>query len=168
MQLTQELVKELFDYKDGFLYYKIKPRNGINIGDIAGCLHKQKSGDRYSIGLKGNDYLNSRLVFLWHKGYLPDIIDHKDRNQMNDKIENLREATYTQNSTNTSKRKNASSQYLGVSYIKNNKKYRAAIRINKIGFSLGYYKTEIEAAMAYNESAKVHHGEFANLNIINF
>jgi len=55
-------------------------------------------------------------------------------------------------------------KYLGVSY---NRKYiRAKISVNGKNINLGYFKTEIDAAIAYNEAAIKYHGEFANLNKI--
>lgn len=161
--LTQELVKSLFDYKDGFLYWKtITKYSNIKIGQKAGCFN----GNRiHYTRIGGNKTLTHRIIFLWHHGYLPKVVDHKDRNCENNRIENLREATRMQNSQNRTSAKNSSSKYLGVHhYLK--RKWHAAIRVNKILKSIGYFKTEEEAALAYNKAAVKYHGEFANLNII--
>lgn len=167
INLSQDLLKEFFEYKDGFLYWKVKRKPQINIGDRAGTLHKYKSGDRYSVGISGKTYLNARLIFLFHYGYLPVEVDHKDRNQLNDKIENLRPASKHENMRNISSRKNSSSKYLGVCREKRYNKWYANIYIDgKLKF-LGSFETEEQAALAYNEAAKVHYKEFANLNIIN-
>lgn len=164
--ITQELVKQLFDYKNGFLYWKIT-HNQVKIGDKAGTLHHLKGGDRLVTGINNKTYLNSRLIFLYHKGFLPKEVDHIDRNKLNDKINNLRAASRIQNMKNKSSQKNSSSKYVGVSFHKKTKKWYAQIRIDGRLKFLGGFKIEDEAAAAYNKAAEIHHGEFANLNKLN-
>lgn len=101
------------------------------------------------------------------------IIDHDDHNGLNNQKANLRIATYTQNNSNRSKIPNCSSKYKGVCvvyYKRPNKTYMywaASIKKDKKMTRIGHYKTEIEAAIAYNEKAKEFFGEFAHINIIN-
>lgn len=110
------------------------------------------------------------------------LIDHIDRNGLNNQKNNLREATKSQNGMN--KNPYGSSKYLGVCLYRYRKKkflkksqiikyyYPTRIRwvakINIHGRSqhLGIFTTEEAAALAYNEAAKKYHGEFANLNVI--
>lgn len=167
MKLTQELVKQLFDYHpDGYLMWKIKPKNQtIEIGDRAGYIEYTKTKPRYRVTVNNSAYLVSRIIFLYHKGYLPPEVDHEDRNPLNDKIENLRAATRAQNMGNTRSRKNSTSKYLGV-YLKCGKLWCAQIRAQGKQRYLGSHKTEELAALAYNREAVRFHGEFANLNII--
>jgi len=88
-------------------------------------------------------------------------VDHKDQNGLNNCKTNLRRVSNGQNQMN--KRSSGVSKYLGVSY--DHKKYiKAAIRTNGNITQLGYFKTEEEAAKAYDKAAKEQHGEFANLN----
>lgn len=56
MELTQDLLKEYFDYKDGFLYWKIN-RQSIKNGDRAGCVNK--ANNRHYIRINGKNYLSS-------------------------------------------------------------------------------------------------------------
>lgn len=104
------------------------------------------------------------MIFLWNHGYLPKIVDHIDHNTLNDKIENLREASSSENNKNRMSRKNSTSQYLGVHW--EGKKWRVQIMVNKKLKHIGCFLTEIEAALAYNKAAVMYHKEFANLNII--
>lgn len=88
--------------------------------------------------------------------------DHKDRDGLNNQRNNLRDCTHRQNNMN--RKSFGSSKYVGVSYSKIQNKYIARIRINGEQVFLGSFKNEIKAAHAYDEAAKIHHGEFANLN----
>jgi hypothetical protein len=115
MEITPELVKQIFDYHpDGYLTWKIKFAKRIEIGRRVGRPENREGGARNMFKIKTKHYYCSRLIFLWHNGYLPPIVDHRDRNKLNDKIENLRAATPSENSRNTPIRKNSTSKYLGV------------------------------------------------------
>ena len=90
--------------------------NKVKSGDIAGSLNK--TNKYYQIRLNYKNYLVHRLIFLYHHNYLPKVIDHIDRNKLNNKIENLREVTHSQNLMNCKSYKNSSSKYKGVTWIK--------------------------------------------------
>ncbi len=168
-ELTQDLVQSFFNYKDGFLYWKkLHPySHSVKIGDKAGGVHTKQNGQqRCEITLNRISYQASRLIFLYHKGYLPKIVDHKDRDTLNDRIENIRAASKSENNRNRTAAKNKTSNYLGVSFYKKYQKWHAQIKINGIVKHICYSVDEKDAAMAYNLKAKQHHGEFANLNII--
>lgn len=168
MELTQELVKSLFDYRNGFLYWKNRPKFSPELtGNPAGYLNKRSTGDRRMVTIDYKDYQASRIIFLWHNGYLPKEVDHEDRNTLNDKIENLRAATRTENSANRvfkpSDRK--TSIYKGVRLHKA-KYWHAQIKFGNRTKHIGTFKTEGLAALAYNREAVRCFGEFAYLNII--
>ena len=92
-------------------------------------------------------------------------VDHKNGNGLDNRKDNLREATPTQNSQNSKKQNNKShSQYKGVFWAKDRNKWRAGISFNEKYTILGTFTDEIEAAKAYDKKAKELHGEFARLN----
>lgn len=184
--LTQEYVKEIFDYKDGFLYWKkLNPGNyngKAKIGEKAGSVSLTHSGPRRMVRIKKYTYYTSRIIFFYHHGYFPEFVDHKDRDKSNEKIDNLRAATASENSRNRTSNKGSSSKYLGVSYCQRTTR-RILKTTGEMGFwsyprwaatitiagkfkHLGYFKTEIEAAIAFNSAAKEHYKEFANLNVL--
>lgn len=166
MVINRKNVKEIFDYHpDGYLTWKVKFAKRIEIGRRVGHPENREGGARNMFKIRKKHYYCSRVIFLYHKGYLPKSVDHKDRDKLNDKIENLRAASLEQNSRNTTPRKNSTSKYLGV-YLAHGKYWNAAIRVNKKTKYLGSFKTEEEAAIAYNVAAKIYHKEFANLNVI--
>lgn len=93
-------------------------------------------------------------------------VDHKDHNGLNNQKENIRRATPSQNCANIKPKEGKTSKFLGVSKRTDNGKWKAEIRKNNIGYRLGTFNNEVDAAKAYNEAAKKLHGEFANLNTI--
>lgn len=92
------------------------------------------------------------------------IIDHKDGDGLNNVRQNLRFATVSQNSQNMSKCvTKASSRYKGVS-ARQGGKFIAYIKINRKLIHLGTFKSEVDAAMAYDVKAIEYFGEFAKPN----
>jgi hypothetical protein len=93
------------------------------------------------------------------------VADHINHDGMDNRKANLRAATRGQNVRNRKKfAKSGSSKYKGVSSKKKTGKWVARISVNNKIKYLGCFKDEIEAARAYDEAAKIHHGEFACLN----
>ena len=117
--LTKEYLHTLFDYKDGELYWKIRPANCIQIGDKAGCLD---TNGYYKIRIHKRMHGTHRIIFAMHHGYFPKQIDHIDRNTKNNKIENLRDASAAQNMWNTLKNPRNTSGYKNVLWRKDKKK----------------------------------------------
>ncbi len=94
------------------------------------------------------------------------MTDHSDRNGLNNQRYNLREASCQENNRNATRQKNNTTGYRGVDYNKDHKAFRARVNVNRKSVYCRYFKTATEAALAYNEAAKIHFGEFANLNVI--
>jgi hypothetical protein len=104
---TQELLQSLFSYhEDG---YFISKKTGKVVGD------KVHAGRDYiRLCLKNKQYPFHRMVFLYHNGYLPEMLDHIDNNKVNNRIENLRPVTFQQNALNKKHMSTSSSPYKGV------------------------------------------------------
>jgi hypothetical protein len=103
-------------------------------------------------------------IFLFHHGYIPTRIDHVDGNTSNNKIENLRAATQSQNMGNSKMKSTNTSGYKGVSFRKDTNKWNASIMVNGKHISLGSYENKEDAAKAYSIGAKQHFKEFAKLD----
>ena len=165
MVITQEFLKRTLDYnlETGEMVW-IKPNKYHNelIGRPAGGVQCTGSNKAYwNISLMGKKYKRSRLAWLWMTGRFPkNCIDHKDGNSLNDKWENLREATITQNAWNHKKRKRKCALPMGVRETANGK-YLARIGYLKKQFTIGTFETVEEAQSAYLKEREKRFGEFA-------
>ena len=85
-------VKELFEYdrEAGKLFWKVATSRRIKVGREAGSIDTE--GYRI-VEIDGKKYKVHRLIFLIEHGYLPEFIDHKDSNPLNNHISNLRECS---------------------------------------------------------------------------
>jgi hypothetical protein len=95
------------------------------------------------------------------------FVDHLDHNTLNNTEENLRLVTNSQNQMNRKKKPNTTSTHKGVYFHKHRKKWLARITVNGERKTLGYFQTESEAALCYNEFAINLFGQFALLNTVN-
>lgn len=157
--LTQEYVNELFVYKDGVLYWA-KPRQCVKVGRAAGC----PEGHGYlQTRVDGRKYLNHRIIYLMHHGYMPKYIDHVDGDPTNNRVENLRPTSLLGNAHNRRIGKNNTSGVKGVTWNKASGKWQAQIRIGSGKRKyLGLFDTLNAAAEALHTERIKHHKEFAN------
>ena len=157
MTLSAELVRHLFEYRDGWLYRKVQ-QGPARVGDRAGG----KDGRGYlQIRVQNRKQLAHRLIFLWHSGWLPREVDHIDGNKTNNRIENLRAATAFQNHQNSRRPQNSTSGVKGVYWDKQSHKWRARCRVDGVQHNVGYFGSLSDAAQAVRRFRQQHHGEFA-------
>jgi len=155
-----------FEYKDGYLYWKeIKNKRNENkpVGHINGCGYRiisiwNKETKKYKT------YLMHRITFLMHHGHLPKVVDHIDGNKDNNKIENLRAATYSENLHNSKRNKRSTTGYKGVKWSKQKQKFIGIVHSNYKEYYAGSYTTIEEAAKATTELRNKLHGAFAKHN----
>jgi hypothetical protein len=124
--ITQELVKELFDYRDGALYRKTA-KTERQVSEAVGTVN----GMGYLVvSIKSKLYRVHRLIYLYHHGYLPALVDHANNNQLDNRIENLRPATKSQNAQNSKRRVTNISGIKGVGWDKSRKQWKVDIKIH--------------------------------------
>lgn len=173
-----------YDMDSGQLFWKERPASDFkSLGKFLRW-HKQCSGK--SIGTKCHTqkgephrlsvkitiagirytYSAHRIIFGIMGVEIPEgmEVDHRDKNPFNNKWENLRVATPSQNQCNKPSTRHKYNMPKGVNFS-NNKKfpYFAAINLNKKQIHLGIFKTIQEASEAYIDASKIYHGEFARV-----
>ena len=156
---TQKYLQELFDYKDGNLYWKGMRGTKNYAGERAGS--RLPTGYEH-IMIDGKYIYSHRAIFLYHHGYLPKILDHINGIRNDNKIENLREVTAFQNAWNT-KTKIGISGIKGVTWDKAHKKWMAQLRANNKKIYIGRFTCLKEAEAAYKKYLAEHHGEFTRV-----
>ncbi len=141
-----------FKYEDDKMYKLNKHTNKWS------CCNDSKQNKFGYIHIRINEkrYYLHRLIYKYFNEDF-DItdtsknnqIDHININKSNNKIENLRILTCSQNSRNIKKKENCSSKYIGVSWDKN--RWRARIQINGKKKYLGSFTNEEDAYLAYKK-----------------
>lgn len=164
MKLTQEEACALFSYESGLLRRKASTGPRSIVGEIAG---QRKTREGYfSVQIRGKAHKVHQLVFLMLRGFIPDEIDHINGDRSDNRIENLRAVTRSQNCANQLTQKRSVSGFKGVTRIRRNGKWRARIKVSQVEYFLGLFDTPEAAAAAYNQAASLHFGEFARTNQI--
>lgn len=167
--LTQARLKSLLNYDPltGVFTWRVRRGPSANAGDIAGSISKAgmtKGGGYRKICVDGAQYYSHRLAFLYMAGEMPKAkIDHKDRDRDNNKFDNLRNATVSQNAANCEIRRDNTSGFKGVSWNKNAGKWIASIQCQGVYKYLGLYLTVEEAHLAYCLAAKDLFREFSGV-----
>ena len=114
------------------------------------------------IMIDGERFKGHHLMwFFVYNKWPEDEIDHINHNKLDNRIENLREATNSQNKMNRKRQRNSTSGYKGVVYSKRWKCWRARIGVAKTRLHLGSFKTPEEAYRTYCSAIQKYHGEFA-------
>ncbi len=149
--ITQEHLKSSFRYVDGNL---IKIKNGKTVGSNANGYLQTK--------IKNKCLFLHRLIYLYHYGFMPEYVDHIDQDTLNNKIENLRSCTKSQNSHNQKIRKNNKSGLKGVYWNKRCKKWHAQIGLKMKRKHLGFFNNLNDANEAMDVARAKYHKEFAS------
>lgn len=96
--------------------------------------------------------------------YKPGVVfDHINTKHTDNRKQNLRECSHSQNMANRKKTYFSSSMYKGVHWVRTHRKWAARIYCGKSIF-LGYFDNEFDAAKAYDNAALNFFKEFANIN----
>jgi len=154
---TLQELKEYLDYnpETGKVYWRKSPAHAVQAGKEAGCFCK--SSGRYLICFRSKLHHAGRLIWFYMTGQWPEgVIDHKDRNPLNNRWDNLRDVDKVINNQNSIvARSHNKCGYRGVSTTKWG--FQARIFKNKVIYQLGYYPTAEEAHEAYMKAKRELH-----------
>lgn len=157
--ITQNYLKSILHYNpETGVFIWINSRRGGWNGKTAG----RRDGRYFRIEILKKGYLIHRLAWLYMFGYIPECIDHINGDTSDNRIQNLRVATRSQNSMNQKLKSNSTSGIKGVHWHKVMNKWMAHITINQKLFRLGYFDDIDDAEKAVIEARNRLHGEFAN------
>ncbi len=182
---SADLLREMFDVnrETGVLTWRERPvdhftsEHGQKIfntkysGRVAGTLSLRRGGRKYlTVNLgrnhRANHFLVHRIVWTILNGEMPEgmDIDHINGNGTDNRPENLRMASRSENICNTRPRPRKHMMPRGVYYHAHSGLYRAEIKVMGKTISLGYYKLKSIAAVVRAKAAIKHHGAFARFN----
>lgn len=162
--LTQARLKELCTYD---------PETGEFIALTARCNGQHKAGgplggitginnNKYYVAkLDGKAYGMHRLAWLYVHGWLPRLVDHRDGNPLNNRIENLRPADDAKNAHNRKKPKNSTTGVKGVTWRASRQSWEACVVVNGVRAYRKLFKSFDDAAEAIKKAREELHGEFA-------
>jgi hypothetical protein len=156
--ITQDNLKDYFTYKDGNLFWKRQPSRRITVGSIAGNLTER---GYIQVKVFNKRFYAHRIIFFMFNGYFPQELDHIDGNKSNNRIENLRDSTKSQNNMNSKKRKDNTSGTKGITWDKRCNKWKVQGQANNIKYYLGRYDDMELAKKVIYEFRKQHHNEYA-------
>lgn len=150
-KLNQRLVRKLFRYENGNLFWRVRTNSRICFDRPVGVPHT--NGYVTTKIFRRTMYVH-RLVYLFCKGTTPKYIDHINRKRDDNRIENLRECSHSDNHGNRER-------LGGIKFNEKHGNWKARITKNKTHFWLGTFPTKAEAVEAYNKASKKLFGSFA-------
>lgn len=170
--VSLEFLKETFYYKDGILYWKERPRHHFEsdwshkrfnlqkANTEAGIL--DKSGYKTtSFRINGKKFKTKVHRIIWYITHneVPNVIDHIDRNKLNNNLDNLRNVSHWENRLNTE-------NFKGTNFHKATGKWVAQYYEGKKRIHLGLFNSEWEAIQAYRAKALEHRGVDLNRQFV--
>ena len=153
MKLSQEKLKSIFEYDPvtGVMRWKESRSNMIK-NSIAGSIHS--SGYKV-VTIESGSYKMHRIIWIMLFDNIPNgfYIDHINGNKIDNRLENLRLATNSQNQQNRPAPKNSSSGYRGVTWHKQMQQWMARIGHHGQRTTIGFFNTAEDAYEAYKKEA---------------
>lgn len=152
---SQKLLRQLFIYSfvEGVLYWRNQP------GKPAGSTRGRRGYARITINYQS--YSRHRLVWAYFYGDPgSQIIDHINRVRNDDRLENLRIATESENRRSSAMYRTNTSGFKGVTFEKSVGRWKAYIYVQNRRIHLGIFASKLEAADAYQKASQKFHGAF--------
>lgn len=162
--VTQEFIKDRFNYEDGKLFWKKTFTNRVKSGMIAGTRNQLGYIQiNISINKKKHIFLAHRLIYLYHYGFMPKEIDHINLDKSDNRIENLREATRSQNIVNNKPRKDNVSGHRGIYFCKRSNKWIGRIWFNNKKIWAKSFLTLNDAIFERKKQMSIYYKDFVRI-----
>jgi len=148
-----------YDAVSGLLYIKNSTNPRTKVGEI--CGYRGPNGYlRVKINYK--PFMVHRVIWAMVHGAWPkEMIDHINGARDDNRLENLRDATCSENLWNQGIAKNNKSGVKGVSWSAQNQKWKAVVKFKRKPNFIGYFNTLEDADAAIREAREKLHGQFA-------
>jgi hypothetical protein len=159
--ITQERIWELLLYREGDLFWRFKTGSQA-AGNRAG---NDREDGYVRIKIDRKLFMAHRLIWIYHYGPVPldQEIDHIDGNPSNNRIENLRLASHSQNGFNMKLPRHSTTGLKGVTYDKRKLLWRAYITVHKKRIWLGDFSSAEKAHAVRVAAAQELHGDFVRI-----
>lgn len=132
------------------------------VGEQAGGINRNGKSTYIQIYLDGRNYHAHVLAWFWMTGSWPTVqVDHEDCDGTNNRWDNLRQASQSQNNANQRLSVANTSGYKGVHWNSHAGKWAASIQRDGTSHHIGYFIDPQKAHAAYLSKAKEFFGEFA-------
>ena len=157
--LSWEEADAAFYCRDGLLYRKVATVNCRPLDEPVGTLRPSGYAE---VSYRGELWKVHRIVFLLAYGFMPPEVDHANGNTRDNRPENLRAATRSQNTMNARKRRDNTSGVKGVTWSAQKGKWKARIQVNGKRLHAGFSDDPQELALRLDAMRANLHGDFAN------
>lgn len=175
-ELTQARARSLFNYNPGTgeLTWRDRPREDFATqrgwrvfqtqcaGKVASAKAVMGANTYLVVRFDGRLHLQHHVIWVYMTGEeLECLIDHQDGDGTNNRWDNIRPATYSQNHANRKYQGRTVSGLKGAFYDKKNKRWESRIGLNGKTKFIGRFDTAEDAHNAYMAAAREHYGKFA-------
>lgn len=149
-------IEQCLDYSPstGLLVWKHRSARCVHVGDVAGS---PTQNGYIKILFQSKTLLAHRVAWFIYYGKWPvKMIDHINGNKKDNRIENLREVTLSENMRNTYRHR--AGKLVGASWRPDNKQWQSHVKLNRKNVYLGLFKTAEEAhkkAIGYLEQQSI-------------
>lgn len=148
---------EFFEYCDGTLYWKVTRGSLAPAGSKAGCISRR---GYLVVGINFKKYLVHRIVWAMHGNDPEVMLDHINGDMADNRIENLRAATYESNNCNARLSKRNTSGYKGVSWNSAVKKWMGTVQHEHKIYRTPAFDCKHKCAEVVKALRSELHGEF--------
>jgi hypothetical protein len=147
-----------YDSETGIFTWKKDRRNSIKKGDTL----KQVDSKGYPrVKIDGERYLLHRIAYYLYYGEEPEFIDHINNNRSDNRIDNLRACTLSQNGFNVGLSPKSTTGVKGVTWSKASKKYQCTLKVKGKSYYFGMYDDLELAELVAMEARNKFHGSFS-------